>query len=57
MEIIDKYITGTVLTLVFDQNIPAETTTIGVDCGENYYKNTKVGKHDMLYNTPTVTNT
>lgn len=57
MEIIDKYITGTVLTLVFDQNIPTETTTIRVDYGENYYKNTKVGKHDLLYNTPTVTDT
>lgn len=53
MEIIDKYIIGTTLTLVFDEAVPSETR-VAIDYGENYKRNVNQGEHDRSYNTPTI---
>lgn len=55
MAVVDKYITETALTLVFDQDFaPNAEIIVGVDNAEHYYTNSKNSKHDLLYNEPTV---
>lgn len=53
MEIIDKYIVGTTLTLIFDDTVPSGAH-VGIDNGENYMKNQDANKHDYTYDSPVI---
>lgn len=56
MKIIDKQVKENTLILVFDQALPpvGKTITVGIDNAENYYKNSKALKHDLLYESPAI---